>query len=125
MGSQGLTALVSVSDGKIPITILILRRGPCLETGPTGCPTFLRCGRNMVTNHWLAVRNVLFFAPKIRFCNGTPIFVKEVSVAFGVAVVLAPSDRFCAFSFPSYGCFCEGTLCEVAIGEPELTRLQC
>ena len=28
--SQGLTALVSVSDGKIPITILILRRGPCL-----------------------------------------------------------------------------------------------
>ena len=30
--SQGLTALVSVSDGKIPITILILRRGPCLHT---------------------------------------------------------------------------------------------
>ena len=28
--SQGLTALVSVSDGKIQITILILRRGPCL-----------------------------------------------------------------------------------------------
>ena len=28
--SQGVTALVSVSDGKIQITILILRRGPCL-----------------------------------------------------------------------------------------------
>ena len=33
--SQGLTALVSVSDGKIQITILILRRGPCLiRTAP-------------------------------------------------------------------------------------------
>ena len=28
--SQGVAALVSVSDGKIQITILILRRGPCL-----------------------------------------------------------------------------------------------
>ena len=28
--SQGVTALVSVSDGKIQITILILRGGPCL-----------------------------------------------------------------------------------------------
>ena len=28
--SQGVAALVSVSDGKIQISILILRRGPCL-----------------------------------------------------------------------------------------------
>ena len=39
--SQGLTALVSVSDGKIPITILILRRGPCLRWPPP--PTTWTC----------------------------------------------------------------------------------
>ena len=43
--------------------------------------------------------------------NENPFFtvVNDAFVALAVAVVLAPSDRFCDFSFPSYVSFREGT----------------
>ena len=47
--SQGVPALVSVSDGKIPITILILRRGPCLAPGGL-CSPCSRARRNRRTS---------------------------------------------------------------------------
>ena len=68
------------------------------------------------------------FGPKLIFSYGTPFFGKVALVTLGVGSVLAPSDLFCDFSFPSYARFrggnpadapksltpphCGGTVCQ-------------
>ena len=65
---------------------------------------------------WLEARSESFFfgqnfrilARKSVFCYRTPDFVNGPFVALAKAKILAPSDPFFDFSFPSYGRFREG-----------------
>ena len=65
---------------------------------------------------WLGLRSEFFFfaqnfrifARKSVFCYRTPDFVNGPFVALAKAKILAPSDPFFDFSFPSYGRFREG-----------------
>ena len=71
----------------------------------------------VVAGTWSEARSDLFFlaknfrfsARKSVFWYGTAIFVNGPFVALAVPVVLAPSEAFFDFSFPSYGRFREGT----------------
>ena len=71
----------------------------------------------VVAGTWSEVRSGLFFlaqnfrfsARKSVFWYGTAIFVNGPFVALVVAVILAPSEAFFDFLFPSYGRFREGT----------------
>merc|ERR1711867_81960 len=70
----------------------------------------------VVAGTWLEYRSVTFFfglnfrilARKSVFCYRTPDFVNGPFVALAKAKILAPSDPFLNFSFPSYGRFREG-----------------
>ena len=70
----------------------------------------------VVARTWLEFKSGFFFlAPKIRilarksfFSYGTAFFGKVALVTLGVGSVLAPSDLFYDFSFPSYARFREG-----------------
>ena len=67
----------------------------------------------VVAGTWLGLRSESFFfaqnfrfsARKSVFWYGTAIFVNGPFVALAVPVVLAPSEAFFDFSFPSYGVF--------------------
>ena len=53
-------------------------------------------------------QNFRILARKSVFCYRTPDFVNGPFVALAKAKILAPSDPFLNFSFPSYGRFREG-----------------
>ena len=53
-------------------------------------------------------KNFRIFARKSVFCYRTPDFVNGPFVALAKTKILAPSDPFLNFSFPSYGNFREG-----------------
>ena len=53
-------------------------------------------------------QNFQIFVRKSVFCYRTPDFVNGTLLALAKAKILAPSDPFLNFSFPSYGNFREG-----------------